>query len=124
MPVSHRVDAERKLVITTLEGVVTTEELLQNSTAMYANREIDGCTLELVDLSLARGDEISTGGIRTTAGNLQRATRIQQMAVFATNDLQYGLARMFQLLASRSQVQVEVFRDRARALRWLGIEPE
>jgi hypothetical protein len=46
-----------------------------------------------------------------------------KMAMFVKNDLQYGLARQYQMLAeSRSTTRIEVFRDKNAAIDWLLTE--
>ena len=37
-------------------------------------------------------------------------------------DLQYGMARMTQILAERNPAELQIFRDLDEAYRWLGLE--
>lgn len=122
MPVSHLVDIARGCVLTTLEGTVTTEELVENSLAMARNDEIGHCRVELVDLTGVVGETVDSAVLREIAGNLKRAVHIERMAVLASRELDYGLARMFQAYASDGPVDVRVFRDRDEALTWLGLD--
>jgi hypothetical protein len=121
MPVSHRVDLSRGCVMTTFEGTVTTSEILANADVMSRNEEVDHCHVELVDLTAVVGDEVDTSVIREVAANLKHAIHIKRMAVLASSELQYGLARMFQAYAGDAPVEVSVFRERGEALSWLGL---
>lgn len=40
-------------------------------------------------------------------------------AVYAPSDLQFGLSRMYQMLSSSPDTEVEIFRDREEAMAWL-----
>jgi hypothetical protein len=42
------------------------------------------------------------------------------VAIVVGNDVQYGMARMFQTLNDHPQVTLEIFRERAAALAWLA----
>jgi hypothetical protein len=43
-------------------------------------------------------------------------------AIVAGNDLQFGLARIFQALNDNPRISIKVFRDMASARAWLGLE--
>lgn len=42
-------------------------------------------------------------------------------AILVASDLAFGISRMYQALLDHPQVEMEVFRDRRRALAWLGV---
>ncbi|MGH0038509.1 MAG: hypothetical protein ACQGVK_26030 [Myxococcota bacterium] len=108
--------------MTTFEGTVTAEEILANAVAMSSNQAIDGCDVELVDVTAVVGDEVFPSLLREVAQNMRGESRISRMAVLVGRELHYGLARMFQAYASDSPTDIHVFRDRDEALAWLGFD--
>ncbi|MBC8198621.1 MAG: STAS/SEC14 domain-containing protein [Desulfobacteraceae bacterium] len=44
-----------------------------------------------------------------------------KIAVVAKSDVVFGMARMYQAIIGEEHFEVNVFRDRGEALRWLGI---
>ncbi len=53
---------------------------------------------------------------------LRQSARLRnpiRSALYAPNDLQFGLSRMFQMLHSQPEIEVGIFRDREKAVAWL-----
>jgi hypothetical protein len=57
----------------------------------------------------------------TTFRGLDTTVFETRVAILATSDVAFGLARMYQSFRGDSTVEFEVFRDRAAALEWLGL---
>jgi hypothetical protein len=87
----------------------------------------------LVDLTGVTDFALTAAEVRATAeraGAFGPATRAGvagegpplQIAVVATQDVGYGLARMWETLAERRPVRTAVLRTRAMALAWLAAE--
>ena len=125
MPVTHRVDPERKLLVTTFEGTVTGDELLRHAQAMASEPRRESPTRELVDLTQADGGAVASKTIRDVARlfrELYRDTPSGRVAFVAPTDAGFGLARMFQHYRDQPDVEIRVFRKSDEALRWLGVE--
>jgi hypothetical protein len=116
--VEYRYEPESNLLVVTVSGVVTNADFQD---ARFPDVPAD--TLELMDLGGCTGTEITTSEVRRIASvDLQRPDRISRMAIVATQDVAYGLARMYQTLSSDMKTEVQIFRDRASARAWLGLD--
>ena len=128
MPISFRIDDTAKRIYTVAEGVITYEDLLghMNSdvppgVAVYA--EIFDCTEATTDLTADKVRKLATERERIAASRAASGP----VAVVATNDLFFGMLRMFDILTSQVR-PIQVFRDIREAEKWLdsierGIDP-
>lgn len=126
MPIEHRIDAGRKLVLATPRGTMTLDDILAYQRDVWSRPELRGYA-ELVDMRAV--EHIA----EATAENVQQVTRIAapsdppsgppaRMAIVSTDDLAYGLGRMYGSLRDRvpgSNKHVQVFRDFDEALAWV-----
>jgi len=125
VPISYEIDAERRLVVTTVQGEVTAEDLRLHTEAMTADPRRRELLDEIVDLSRARGSSIATRVIRDFAQVMRekdRNTPGTKLAFVASGNAAFGLARMFEAYRAHPSFEIQVFRDAAGALRWLGRE--
>ena len=98
--------------------------------AMQHLREIEQMTegmevlRELLDFAECENISLSSDQLRTTVSagdqSLTRFTRYR-LAIYAGDDLHYGLSRMFQIFheIAKHEIELEIFRDRELALEWL-----
>ncbi len=121
MPISYRVDAARKVVYTTIEGEITDEQLVRHFRTIGKDPEIDRSFVELVYADPTSVAGVTSSGIRDLAYGF-RVSPIERTAFVAVRDTTFGLARMYELLAADSPVEIRVFRELAEAKSWLGIE--
>ncbi len=87
---SYRILPERNLIVTRAHGVLREEELLARKRALLSQDEADAAKLE---------------GCR--------------LAIVASEDLVYGMARMYEMQVGALPPSVGVFRDMAEAEAWL-----
>ncbi|RPH78816.1 MAG: hypothetical protein EHM80_09390 [Nitrospiraceae bacterium] len=65
--------------------------------------------------------------VQFTAASIREAVRLNpfgagaRRAVVVTNDVVFGMARMYQILADESPDEVQIFRKMDYGLQWLGI---
>jgi hypothetical protein len=81
-----------------------------------------GCAC-LCDLSEASVRSVEAGDVRTFVATLRTHRQVYsggRWAILAPTDLEYGMARMYLVLAEELGVEQEVFRSRREALDWLG----
>jgi hypothetical protein len=119
MPIRYVIDGNRKRLLTHAEGLVTFQELSQHLDAEERDRG-----LGLPELFDARGatTNLTTGQVRTLvqrAADTLRGTALGPTAIVATNDVAFGMARMYAILTEQAGARVEVFRDIESATRWL-----
>ena len=122
MPVRSVIYRDQRLVVTTEEGRVTFAEMQANQDRLLADPDFNPEFNQLSDATLATDTDLSSNDLRM----LYRRKVFEptsRRAVVAPNAFTYGMARMLQTYVelSKSPLIVEVFRDRASALRWLVI---
>ena len=122
MPVRSIICKEQRLVVTIEKGRVTFDDMQANLNRLANDPDFDPAFNQLSDASLATETDLSSDNIRLL---YQRRvfSATSSRAVIAPTDFTYGMARMIQAYveSSRAAVNVLVFRDRASALKWLGI---
>jgi hypothetical protein len=119
MPIRYVIDSIRKRVLTHADGLVTFQDLSQHLDAEERDRG-----LGLPELFDARGatTNLTTGQVRTLvqrAADTLGRTALGPTAIVATNDVVFGMARMYAILTEQAGARVEVFRDVESANRWL-----
>ena len=119
MPIALRVDRERGLVTTTVWDHVTYEEI-QSHLSEEEHLRATGYP-ELIDAMAASttltADEVRAI-VRRTHDILRRGP-FGPTAIASDNDVVYGMARMYQILAERDGISIGVFRSVAEAEHWL-----
>lgn len=122
MPISARVDADRRLVVCTASGVIEPNELQDNRDAVIQDPRFDPSFNRFFDVrevtGVAGGSEMvfrySIDGIYTADS---------RGALLAQGDWLFGLARMYgSLTAPRHGGGLRIFRDLEPALAWLGVD--
>ncbi|MCZ7645838.1 MAG: hypothetical protein M5U26_11225 [Planctomycetota bacterium] len=127
MPIRFEVDAGRKLVRATAHGVLTGAEIFEYQRTVWARPEVAGFN-ELVDMTGVTSVEQPTPGKTDHLAGLSAemdAGGPSRFAIVASQDLYYGLGRMYGAYREARQgslKEVRVFRSRGEALAWLGVE--
>ena len=119
MPISYRIDDARRRLYTRAEGLVTYAEMRAHvHTELSPEAAAYG---ELIDCTGATTN-VSVGEIRQLASERRRVDERQRrpgpVAVVATNDLFFGMLRMYDALTETIR-PIQVFRDVREAERWL-----
>ena len=119
MPIRYVIDRDRKRLLTHAEGLVTFQELSEHLDAEERDRG-----LGLPELFDARGatTNVTTQQVRTLVSRAAATLRripLGPTAIVATDDLVFGMARMYAILTEDAGARVEVFRDVESASRWL-----
>ena len=122
MPVSYRIDPARKIVYTTFEGEVTDQQLVRHARKIEGDPELDGSFVELIHADTSSMKGVTGSGVREAADAIRVSTAIRKIGIVASQDVEFGLARMVELLAGESLIEIQVFREEADARSWLGIE--
>jgi hypothetical protein len=119
MPIQYVIDRIHQRILTQAEGLVTFADLSRHLDAEERDRG-----LELPELFDARGatTNVTTQQVRTLVSRAAAALRripLGPTAIVATDDLVFGMARMYAILTEDAGARVEVFRDIESANRWL-----
>lgn len=103
-------------------GVVSGEDLRRLGVELAAlDERAEGTLYRLADFSRATSSSFTPDDVRSLSRtrNLRRAAVPGRTAIIAPNDADFGDARMFEMLNTRPEVAIQVFRSEADAIRWL-----
>jgi len=119
MPISYTIEPDGRLV-TRADGLITFHDIHAHLDHEQRNRDLGRA--ELVD---ARGAiaELTPDQIRSLiqrAEDMLETVDLGPTAFVITNDVVFGMARMYTLLAERAGVNAQVFRDVPSATTWLA----
>jgi hypothetical protein len=120
MPIRYSVDRLHGRLLTHADGVVTFQDINAHLDLEQRDHNLD--RPELID---ARGatTRLTTEQIRRLvqrAANMLQVADLGPTAIVTNDDVIFGMARMYALLADSVGVAAEVFRDVDSASRWLN----
>jgi len=120
MPIRYHVDRLHRRLLTHADGVVTFHDISAHLDLEQRDHNLD--RPELID---ARGatTNLTREQIRLLvqrATNMLRVVDLGPTAIVTNDDVVFGIARMYTLLADSAGVAAEVFRDLDSASRWLN----
>ena len=125
MPIRYQIDVARRLVVTTVQGEVSAEDLRLHAEAMASDPRRNVPLDELVELSCATESPVASQTLREFA-RLMRAedhnTPGTRLAFVAPATAAFGMVRMFEAYREHPSFEIRVFRDGADAQRWLARE--
>ena len=119
MPVSHLIDHDKMIILVTIEGVVSDEDIIEHQRKTRNDPALDPSFGQLADLSNIRKLEITAQGVQKFT-SMEFSTEWSRRAFVAPNDVSFGFARMFQMMRDSDQEQTEVFRSMEGAHQWLS----
>jgi hypothetical protein len=128
VPIKYQIDHRRRLVITRGHGVLTERDLLEYQNEVWSRPEVAGFD-ELIDMSSV-GEFVEPTAERvrelaSVSASMDAEVGGGKLAIVAPQDIAYGLGRMYQVYRGmdiETTKQVAVFRTRAAALEFLGLE--
>ncbi len=126
MPIEVRVNRELGLLYILARGVVKVSEMAERLIPLIERSEYATLPRMIVDMTDAERAEAPAELLRTQARRVEHIVDPQiegesRMAMVATRDEFFGLARMYQSLRGGSPVELEVFRSLADAEAWLEL---
>jgi hypothetical protein len=127
MPIEYQIDHARRLVAAQGRGVLSDQDVFEYQQAVWSRPDVAGYD-ELMDMrAVERIIELSADRVVRLAA-LSAAMddgRPSRFAIVASQDLAFGLGRMYQThrsLQESSTKEVGVFRTLGDAVAFLGIE--
>src|SRR5581483_4271826 len=125
MPVRSAIYKEKRLVVPVEEGRVTFCDMLANLDRLINDPDFNPAFNQLSDATLATDTDLSASNAGTLYDR-RVCSATARRSVVAPTEFTYGVARRLQTYVelSRNGPVVEVFRDRASALMWLGISDD
>jgi hypothetical protein len=125
--IHDRFDAERNVLFVSFEGLISDEDLVKYAQRIATSPAIPPGHGELVDLRRVEVGEVHSHTLRRIAelfAGADRTPERSRVAIVASDDVAYGLSRMYQAFRSESPLDLRVFRAMNEARAWLGLEPE
>jgi ABC-type transporter Mla MlaB component len=128
MPVAITVNAAERIRYTTMSGDVSEEDVISAFTRAMAQLGVEESLDQIIDMRDVQRLDVSGAGIWQLA-ELVRSTDdpavVRRVAVVASSDQLFGMARMYQALRSTGSgpAKYRVFREMRAAREWLGLGP-
>jgi hypothetical protein len=119
MPIRYSIDPANQRMITRADGLVTFHDVNAHLDVEQRNRDLGRS--ELIDARAATSD-ITGQQVRRLVQRAEEMFRFVDLgptAIVTTDDVVYGMARMYSILVERVGAAVEVFRDVQSATHWL-----
>ena len=119
MPIRYSIDRIHRRLMTHADGNVTFHDINAHLDLEQRNRDLTRS--ELIDARGATTD-ITSDQVRRLvrrAADMLRSVDLGPTAIVTTDDVVYGMARMYSILAEGVGAAAEVFRDMESATRWL-----
>jgi hypothetical protein len=124
MPVAYEIDKKRRLVVCTVTGVVTVEDVLRFREQILGDSDFDPDFSQLVDATAITRTDIRPDQARSLAEE-SPFSRNSRRALIAGSDLGFALLRVYEIVRGlRGDKQVRVFRNRAAAMEWLFVREQ
>jgi hypothetical protein len=129
MDMAYRFDIDQRaeVVLFTAEGVFTAEEFLLCIGEVVADSRFRRGFSHFVDLREVERFPVDGEDTRRRVGvDIDLGPRLgdAKIAIVSSRNHVYGISRMYQALMEGSDIQVETFRDVAKAREWLGLPVE
>jgi hypothetical protein len=126
MPITFTIDPAARLVVYIVEGNASLEEAIEFLDTVVGHPEFQRGFNFLGDRrDVVKGQ--SSGyvyGIVEDIKSRQDALSPCKWAVIVTDDYSYGMARMWNLLAAKTKIEIVPFRRGKEAVNWLGVSDE
>lgn len=126
MAINYTIDAAAGVIHSRFEGELTLELVKEYSTRLRGDPAFHPGLDELAVVLPDHVANLSAGEMEVFANWFRQLVPIRRIAVLAQSEAGFGMARMFQQLLDASETKVGVFRELARARKWLGLpeDPE
>jgi hypothetical protein len=122
MPLSYQIDEERNLVLTTGSGILTDDDIIQHNASLLSDPGFEPGMRELSDIRGIDRLEVTTEGVDRMVQHDERhapEVKAHRLAIVASQDIVYGMARMYQSLTEQTVANVRIFGDIEEARAWL-----
>ena len=121
MPVRYEIDHERRVVLGWVTGVLDDAEVMAYGKDLRADPEFDPEYSQLTVVE-ASAEHVSTNAFRRLAMRPPLFSPKSRRALVAPTKLEFGLARMFELLLGGKEGDYRVFYSREEAEAWLDVD--
>ena len=124
MAITFTPNQEQGYFISKFTGNITDDELLDSYIAYFEDDDWIPLSKEIVDLSETDGTTVTSEGIERLASYIenllvQRGITAYYTAIYAPQDLSFGLSRIYDVMTDQSPESVMVFRKLSDAVAWI-----
>ena len=124
MAITFSPNQEEGYFISIYTGLITDDDLLDSYMAYFENEDWIPLSKEIVDLSEIDNTTVTSDGMERLASyveNLltQRGITAYYTAIYAPQDLSFGLSRIYDVMTGQSPESVMVFRKLSDAIAWI-----
>lgn len=118
-------DRERDLTTVTVEGAVNADQVRNQIVGFLSGEPTRFVIWDYRQGSLSRLSAEDLRSIISAGAPFAYKRRGGRTAIVCAHELDYGLSRMYQIIAELHHIpfEIDVFRDMQSALKWLGIDP-
>jgi hypothetical protein len=118
----YEIDRQRRLVLSSGTGVLTKEDILGHMDRLSKDPDFDPDFSQLTDFTQITALEIEPEDVRQLAQRKIFSPHSRR-ALLVKDDLQYGLARMFEIYRElNGETGIRVFRNLDEALEWILVK--
>jgi hypothetical protein len=115
----YKIDRERRLVMSSGAGTLTRNDILGHMEGLSRDPDFDPDFSQLMDFTHLTAVEIGPDDVREFAKRNIFSSHARR-AILVKNDLQFGLARMFEIHRElNGEMGIHVFRALDEALDWI-----
>jgi len=122
MPITSRIDTRSDLAIHTANGPLSIADIVAAYESIASDPSFRPDMGVLWDMSNTNASGAGPADVKAVVraiGNKLGDNTYHKVAIAASSDFLYGLARMYEIYASRLPIDVKVFRSREEARVWL-----
>lgn len=127
MPITYQIEHDLRLVIATPHGKLADADIFRYQQEVWTRLDTKGYD-ELIDMTgVSEIEFISNNRVAFLAdlsASMDAPGLASKLAIIATTDLHFGLARMYETYRETTKQGtklVRVFRNRNDAIQWLGV---
>ena len=125
MPITYRIFEPHRLAYAEGTGLLTDEHIASHAHQLLSDPKFELGFRELLDLSPVTDNALTADGVFKTADAVivhKERLAHSNLAIVASNDEMFGMARMYETNLSLYLEGIQVFRTIDPALEFLGLE--
>src|SRR5262245_52244187 len=119
MQVEREIDSVARVVILTVSGYLNDEGLRELADVLEKTPEVEPDFSLLIDLRNAKGQYVTSAGVRKLAARPLVLSAASRRAVVVPSRLGFGMARMYEMLREDRGGAARTFRSYDEAWRWV-----
>ncbi len=118
LQIDRQVDAIAEVVTLCMVGELGDQDLRDLIEIIGKDAELQARYALLIDLSQAKGQGVTPGGVRELVKLSAIVSVVPRLAVVVPSSLGFGMARMYHLMREEGRNEMQIFRDLEKAHRW------